>query len=210
VDALSAPAGFSYAEGFLSPAEELALAEAFDSFDWELVRMRGMTAKRRTKHFGWLYGYESFKVAPGPPLPAFLVYLRARAAAWAGVPPGELEETLVSEYRPGAAIGWHRDAPAFGEPVVGVSLMSACRLRFRRGRVGAWTLYETTLAPRSIYALAGDARRVWQHHIPGSEALRYSATFRPLRAKAARRANTIAVSSPYTGAQRSGGMNTAQ
>src|SRR3712207_8467371 len=45
----------------------------------------------------------------------------------------ELAQTLVTRYPPGAAIGWHRDAPAFGV-VAGVSLGSACRMRFQRGK----------------------------------------------------------------------------
>jgi hypothetical protein len=37
---------------------------------------------------------------------------------------------LINEYRPGAPIGWHRDAPQY-EVVAGLSLLSACHMKFR-------------------------------------------------------------------------------
>ncbi len=49
---------------------------------------------------------------------------------------------------PGATIGWHRDAPVFGD-VVGVSLASACLLRFQRGLGGERRVFEQALEPRS-------------------------------------------------------------
>ena len=87
---------------------------------------------------------------------------------------------MLTEYPPGAPIGWHRDAPPFGD-VIGISLLSACRFRFRRGRTGAWETTEVQLMPRSIYLLTGPARTEWEHCIPAVSALRYSITFRTLR-----------------------------
>ena len=49
-----------------------------------------------------------------------------------GCEPEEVADLLVSRHPPGAGIGWHRDAPQFAE-VSGVSLLTACRMRFRRG-----------------------------------------------------------------------------
>jgi alkylated DNA repair dioxygenase AlkB len=90
----------------------------------------GIPAHRRTGHFGWLYGYDSAKIAPGPPVPDFLAPLCNRIAPLLGRAP---DEVLVTEYMPGAGIGWHRDAPAFGPVVVGISLLGPCRMRFQRG-----------------------------------------------------------------------------
>ena len=87
---------------------------------------------------------------------------------------------LVTRYPPGAGIGWHRDAPQFGD-VSGVSLLTACRMRFRRGRPRAWETVELTLEPRSAYVLSGPARTQWQHHIPPVTKERWSLTFRTLR-----------------------------
>ena len=76
--------------------------------------MRGQIARRKTAHFGWLYGYSSWQIGPGPPLPSFLTAVRARAARLVGRPADAFEETLVTWYPPGPGIGWHRDAPMFG------------------------------------------------------------------------------------------------
>jgi alkylated DNA repair dioxygenase AlkB len=67
------------------------------------------------------------------------------------------------------------------DQVLGVSLRSPSRLRFRRGPVRERETYELTLAPRSGYVLSGEARRKWEHHIPPAKSLRYSITFRTLR-----------------------------
>jgi alkylated DNA repair dioxygenase AlkB len=93
---------------------------------------------------------------------------------------------LITEYTPGAAIGWHRDAPGFGV-VVGISLMSECRFRFRRGATGSWETTELRMLPRAIYVLTGAARSEWQHSIPAVAALRYSITFRTMKAGRNRR-----------------------
>jgi alkylated DNA repair dioxygenase AlkB len=88
---------------------------------------------------------------------------------------------LVTEYGPGAGIGWHRDKSVFGE-TVGVSLLSPCVLRLRR-KAGEkkWERANVQVEPRSAYLLSGAARSEWEHSIPPVEALRYSVTFRSLR-----------------------------
>jgi DNA oxidative demethylase len=71
----------------------------------------------------------------------------------------------------------------FGPKVVGVSLAAACRMRFQRGKGERRQVAEVTLEPRSAYVLSGAARYVWQHSIPPTKALRYSITFRTLKAR---------------------------
>jgi alkylated DNA repair dioxygenase AlkB len=71
--------------------------------------------------------------------------------------------------------------------VVGISLGAACRFRFRRGATRAWEAMELLLQPRSIYVLDGAARSEWQHSIPAVKALRYSITFRSMKAGSDRR-----------------------
>ena len=93
---------------------------------------------------------------------------------------------LVTEYQQGAPIGWHRDRPVFGN-IVGISFLSSCRFRFRRHSPhdGGWKRAdraEIALQPRSVYLLSGAARSEWEHSIPPMEQLRYSVTFRTLRA----------------------------
>jgi len=178
----SAPPGFVYRPEFISVAEETALLDELPRLSYGGVKMRGVLARRRVAHFGWLYGYESWRIEPGPALPDFLLPLRAHAGRLAGVTPESLAEVLVTEYPPGAGIGWHRDAPMF-DVVVGVSLLSPCRFRFQRGKGAARETAAVTLEPRSGYLLAAAARSEWQHSIPPTRALRYSITFRTLRSE---------------------------
>jgi alkylated DNA repair dioxygenase AlkB len=102
-----------------------------------------------------------------------------KVAGWGGGPEDAFVHPLGTEYRPGTPIGWHRDKPEYGL-VIGISLASACRMRFRpydnqRDRNAVVTL---ELAPRSLYVMQGDIRWRWQHSIPPARALRYSMTFR--------------------------------
>jgi alkylated DNA repair protein (DNA oxidative demethylase) len=175
----SAPEGFLYRRHFITAEEEAALIAAVRGLEFSEVRMRGQTARRRTAHFGWRYGYESWRVEPGPPIPESLLLLRRHAGALARLDAGALEEVLVTEYPAGAGIGWHRDAPSF-DVVVGMSLLGPCRLRFARGAGSARETRALVLEPRSAYVLSGPARWQWQHSIPPTKTARYSITFRTL------------------------------
>ena len=174
------PAGLLYEPDFLTEDEEGALLVALERFEFAEVRMRGQVAKRTVLHFGLRYDYEGWGLTPADPLPESLLWLRQRGASLVDVDPGAFVETLISRYPPGAGIGWHRDAPMFGPKVVGVSLLSPCRMRFQRRRAGVRETHTEELAPRSIYALTGAARWSWQHSIPSTAGLRYSVTFRTL------------------------------
>jgi alkylated DNA repair dioxygenase AlkB len=88
-----------------------------------------------------------------------------------------LEHALVTEYAPGAGIGWHRDRPVFAD-VIGISLLAPCRFRLRRKQGETWQRAALDLAPRSTYLLRGPVRYEWQHSIVPMEELRYSVTFR--------------------------------
>jgi alkylated DNA repair protein (DNA oxidative demethylase) len=175
------PDGLVYRPDFVSPGEERDLLAAIEQLDFREIRMRGQTARRTARHFGFDYDYERYgRLVPGDPLPDWLVSLRERCARLADLEPDELAQALVQRYPPGATIGWHRDAPMFGT-VVGVSLASACRMRFQRGRGDERRTFELELEPRSAYVLAGASRNAWQHSIPPTKSLRYSVTFRTLR-----------------------------
>jgi alkylated DNA repair protein (DNA oxidative demethylase) len=186
------PDGFDYAENFVSPAEGRALLDAIEPLPFAQVVMRGAVAKRRTAHFGWTYGYYARRSEPGPPLPEFLLPVRGRLAAWAGIRAELFVEALVTEYPPDATIGWHRDAPVFGDVVAGLSLGTPCRMKFRpyvspsavRNADGPRrTTHEIELAPRSAYLMTGAARKGFEHSIPAVAATRYSITFRTLRGR---------------------------
>lgn len=177
---LEEPEGLVYRPELISPGEESELLHVFQQLRFDPIVMHGQPAKRTARHYGLDYDYESRTPLPGEPMPDWLLPLRTRAAELAGRDPEELVELLVQRYPPGATIGWHRDAPAFGT-VVGVSLGGAGRLRFQRGRADERRVWEVLLEPRSGYVLAGEARSSWQHSIPPTEELRYSVTFRTVR-----------------------------
>ena len=65
------PAGFIYAPDLVTESEEHSLVERMRAIDFTKVEMRGQIARRRTAHFGWVYGYESWRIEPGPPIPDF-------------------------------------------------------------------------------------------------------------------------------------------
>ena len=175
------PEGLLYAPELITSDEEGELIALMDEIEFHEVTMRGQTARRTVRHFGFDYDYSSWKLEPAAPLPPALVRLRERCAPLAGLEPDALAQALVSRYPPGAGIGWHRDAPMFGPQVVGVSLLAECRMRFQRRVAGVRHVHELELAPRSAYVLAGKARSAWQHSIPPTKSLRYSVTFRSVR-----------------------------
>jgi alkylated DNA repair protein (DNA oxidative demethylase) len=174
------PEGLRYLPEFVDPDEERELLDEVGALELGEVRMHGQVARRTVRHFGVDYAFESATVTPGEPVPVWLEPLRARCAALLERPPDALAEVLVTRYPPGATIGWHRDAPPFGD-VVGVSLGSACALRFQRGKGDERRVYEQLVEPRSAYVLAGRARTVWQHSVPAVREERFSLTFRTLR-----------------------------
>lgn len=175
--------GFAYREGLITPVEEAELIGAVAALPFAPFDFHGFKGNRRIVSFGGRYDFSAGRLREAEPLPDLLQPLRSHAAAFAGLEPDELRQVLVTEYAPGAGIGWHRDRPEF-DKVVGVSLASACVMRFRRGQAGAWERRSLPLAPRSAYLLDGPARSEWMHSIaPGTE-LRYSVTFRSLRRSA--------------------------
>jgi alkylated DNA repair protein (DNA oxidative demethylase) len=177
---LEEPEGLTYRPELLAPDEERELLQVLEELRFDPIVMHGQAAKRTARHYGLDYDYEARTPIPGEPVPEWLLPLRARAAELAGHEPDELVEILVQRYPPGAPIGWHRDAPAFGT-VIGISIGGASRLRFQRGKGEERRVWEVALEPRSGYVLAGEARRSWQHSIPPTKELRYSITFRTLR-----------------------------
>ena len=178
--AFELPAGMRYEPGFLALDEEEALVADLRKLSFRSFTMHGVEAKRHVAHFGLSYEYNSGASKPGDPMPAFILALRERVGAWMEQDPTSFVEALVNEYPVGAGIGWHVDAPQFGE-VVGVSLLSSSRFKLRPLTPSSGTPVELAIAPRSIYLLSGEVRWQWQHHIPPAKEPRYSITFRTLR-----------------------------
>lgn len=178
------PSGLRYEPGFLSTAEETGLLGWIGTLALEEARYKAYTARRRIAAFGSRYDYDDNRLLPSEPVPQALHALRERAAHWAGVDASALVNALVAEYRPGTPLGWHRDVPDY-ELVIGLSLGSAARMRFRRYpplQPRKADVLDLELAPRSVYLLRDEARWGWQHSIAPTPALRWSITFRTLRA----------------------------
>jgi alkylated DNA repair dioxygenase AlkB len=173
------PEGFVYHPEFLTADEHADLARRFATLPFEAYDYHGFTAKRRVARYGLGYDFGTQSTTPADPLPEFLGPIQQRAASLAGFPSEALVQGMVTEYPPGAPIGWHRDAPQFGT-VIGISLLTPARMRFKpykkEGKIGFMML-----EPRSIYVMSGPARWQFQHSIPALEQLRYSITFRTLR-----------------------------
>ena len=175
------PEGLQYTEDFLTPAEETALIGVVEDLDYRTFELRGQVARRTVRTFGYTYDFDARNVAQIEPLPEWLLPLRERCGALAGVEPAAFVHALVNRYPPGATIGWHRDAPPFGPTVAGVSLAADCEMRFQRTLKGTRYVHQQPLERRSAYVLGGLARSAWQHSIPAIDHPRYSITFRTLR-----------------------------
>jgi alkylated DNA repair dioxygenase AlkB len=175
----TAPHGFAYHPGAFSEAEERTWLGMLQALPFKPFEFHGYLGKRQIVSFGWRYDYAGRTLRQSEPMPAFLLPLRERAAAVAGLEAGRLQQALVTEYEAGVTIGWHRDKPMF-EDVVALSFHSPCRLRLRRRRGDGWQRWAMEIAPRSLYRLSGPARHDWEHSIPPVEAKRYSVTFRTL------------------------------
>jgi alkylated DNA repair dioxygenase AlkB len=175
------PEGFRYRPELICPADEDALLARVRGLPFREFEFHGYTGKRRVVSFGWHYNFSARHLLKADDIPDFLFPLRWKAAAFAQMEPEQLRHVLVTEYGPGAGIGWHKDKSVFGE-TVGVSLLSPCVLRLRR-KVGErkWERANVVAEPRSAYLLSGPARAEWEHSIPQVDALRYSITFRNLR-----------------------------
>jgi alkylated DNA repair dioxygenase AlkB len=174
------PDGVRYAQDLLTPDQERRLVAEIEGLPFKPFEFRGYLGNRRVVSFGWRYRFDGSGLGKAEDIPGFLVGLRDAAAAFGGIDPDDLQHALVTEYAPGAAIGWHRDRPEFGR-VVGVSLVSPCRFRLRRRTAQGFERVAFTAEPRSAYLLSGPARTEWEHSIPGVEALRYSVTFREVK-----------------------------
>lgn len=176
----SGPEGLAYRPEFLSKREEAELIGLLEPLPFKEFEFHGFLGKRRTVSFGFHYAFDGSGLREAEAIPGFLDKVRERAAAFAGHEAASLQHVLITEYAPGAAIGWHRDRPSFGD-VVGISLLAGARLRFRRKQGIKWERASLMIEPRSTYLLRGPARWQWEHSIPPLDTLRYSITFRTLR-----------------------------
>ena len=178
-------AGLRYEEDLISEAEEHALVEQLAAADLSPFQFHGWLGNRKTRSFGWRYDFEDASFTPTETIPKWLQPLRKRAAEFAVLDPRDFVHVLLARYDPGAGIGWHRDRDVF-ENVVGISLGTPAKLRFRRRKPNGFDRANLDVVPRSAYLLSGEARWEWEHRIVPGEHLRFSITFRTLSEKGRR------------------------
>jgi DNA oxidative demethylase len=178
-------AGFEYCEELISDSEERELLDHLMPLELAPFRFHGWLGNRRTQSFGWRYDFDDASFRPTDALPDWLLPLREKAAAFAGLAPEELVHVLLARYDPGAGIGWHRDRDVF-ENVVGISLNTPAILRFRQRSGGGFRRASLEVAPRSAYSLSDETRWHWEHSIAPGDQLRFSITFRSLSDKGRR------------------------
>jgi alkylated DNA repair dioxygenase AlkB len=174
------PEGFRYQREVITREMETSLLERFAGLPFKEFEFHGYTGKRRVVSYGWQYDFTEARLRKTEDIPDFLLPVRDIAARFAGLEPEELHHVLVTEYSPGAPIGWHRDKAVFAD-VIGVSLLSACTFRLRRKVGSKWERASIIAEPRSAYLMRGPSRTEWEHSIPPVDSLRYSITLRNFR-----------------------------
>jgi alkylated DNA repair dioxygenase AlkB len=177
---MTVPSGLKYEPELIARDIAASLVGLVAQLPFKEFEFHGFTGKRRVVSFGWKYDFSSHRLEKIGQVPDFLIPLRDRAARFAELDPDSLEQVLVTEYQPGAAIGWHKDKAVFDE-VVGVSLGAPCTMRFRRSVGGQWERRSIELEPGSAYLISGESRTDWEHSIAPVARLRYSVTFRSMK-----------------------------
>jgi alkylated DNA repair dioxygenase AlkB len=177
------PDGGRLALDVLSEQEEDALLAQITAWPdvWERPVLRAglLPARREMRCFGWSYVTRGRTLTQCEALPDELSKSMGRWLTNAGVSTALLEQVIVTRYQPGAGIGWHTDAPVFGDTVATLSLGADWRMEFRR-RAGERAI-KIALPRRSMLVLEGEARTAWQHHIPEVRETRVSLSFRTVR-----------------------------
>src|SRR3954453_14033171 len=155
------PDGLRYTAEFIAPALERELIDHVSALPLQPFQFGAFEGKRRVASFGFRYDYTLRRLQDAEPIPAWLAPLISQVEAFGG-PSTRIAQILCTEYDTGVGIGWHRDKPHF-DRIFGLSLGSPCKFRFRRSAGDRWQRFTLDAAPRSIYTMAGAARRDWEH-----------------------------------------------
>ena len=178
---ITGPPGLRYQPDFIETDAEKELIEKIRGLPLVPFQFGAFEGKRRVAWLGWRYDYSQHKLKQADPIPTWLAPVIAKIQDLANLPQASIAQILCTEYEMGVGIGWHRDKPHFGD-VFGLSLASACKLRFRRRSGDKWERFNLDVLPRSLYMMTGEARHQWEHSIPPLQQLRYSITFRTMAA----------------------------
>ena len=174
--------GLDARSDFLTATEELEYARLIDDADLEPFQFHGWLGKRMVRSFGFKYDFARSRLDRVDAIPEALLPLLSRAAALFGMDPAEITQAQFLRYDQGAGIGWHKDRDLFDE-VLGISLNTSTRLRFRQRLANGFRRQELFAEPRSIYRMRGEVRHEWEHSVPALETTRRAIIFRTLSAK---------------------------
>lgn len=155
------PRGFNYLPDFISKDEERNLMLEIGDLTLHPYELFGVEAKRNIISFVH-------------PFPDWLMELDQRVEE---ILQEKIVEILVTQYPPGAGIGWHMDYPEY-KSVFGISLGHSCLWQMRKREEFDILKYKRVLYPRSVYILKDEARWKWEHKIKNAEEERFSITFR--------------------------------
>jgi alkylated DNA repair protein (DNA oxidative demethylase) len=170
--------GLSYIPSFLDADEQQMLLCELEQLSYYRDTFLGKLIKRNYAQFGYEYGSAGRSLKPAAPFPPFLQQLADKGCS-ACHDPALINQCIITCYDTGSGIGWHTDAPTFGDCIFGVSLGASARFQFRPP--GSPLEYELTVHSGSIYCMSGRARWDYQHRVPPVKATRYSLTFRTVR-----------------------------
>lgn len=183
--------GLALLPNFIEPAEERSIL----SFLNDASKCTWRTdLSRRTMHFGGTYCLMPSKtnlptkakpeILQAPPMPKELEWLVQRMVEAHVFPDGQRPQyCIVNEYTDNLGISAHTENFQFGEPVVGLSLLSTCPIRFheltepfdgsvRSGKAGkaekTGRKVDVNMPGRSLLVMRGESRWRWQHEIARS------------------------------------------
>lgn len=174
------PDGFRYLPDVLTATEEARLVKGFEALPLKPFEFHGYLGNRRIFTFGHKYMFAGADANADHSIPDAMRPLMEIAGRISGQPATRFEQVMVTEYAPGAGIGWHLDRPNY-EDIVSISFLAPCSLRLRRKAGDGWERRSAQIAPRSAYLLHGAVRTDWQHSIVPMERLRYSVTLRTFK-----------------------------
>jgi len=172
----AAPDGLRYVADFLSPEEQAAVLQELRALTYEHDVFRGQRLKRGYAQFGYSYVSTGRKLELAATMPGFLRTVIEKIRAFCPAE-AEFNQCIVTCYLANSGIGWHTDAPRFGEAVVGISLGGEARFQFRPCGSEECS-YEVKATPGSMYLMKGAARWEYQHQVAPVKAERFSLTFR--------------------------------
>ncbi|CAF9935411.1 hypothetical protein IMSHALPRED_010218 [Imshaugia aleurites] len=180
--------GLALLINFITPAEEQSIL----GFLNDSAKCTWRTdLSRRTMHFGGTYCLMPSKsdkptvakpeILQAPPMPEdFDCLIQRMVDAHVFLGHQRPQYCIVNEYTDNLGISAHTENFQFGEPVVGLSLLSACPIRFREltepfdgsvrsGKAGkaekTGRKADVDMLGRSLLVMRGESRWKWQHEI---------------------------------------------